>query len=96
VARVRVVAERAGVRRLDLGFSDEATVFLNGVPLAHRDDSYDFQRRRDGLIMLGQAVVYLPLRAGANDLAVLVADRFGGWGLMGRLPDARGLRVEVP
>jgi hypothetical protein len=96
VARVRIVAERAGVRRLDLGFSDAATVFLNGVPLVYRDDSYDYPRRRDGLIMLGQAVVYLPLRAGANDLAVLVADRFGGWGLMGRLPDARGVRVEVP
>jgi len=94
VARVRLVAESAGTRRLDLGFSDAVTVFLNGEPLFHRDDSYSFPNRRDGLIGFGQAVVYLPLRAGVNDLSILVTDHFGGSGLMGRLPDMKGVRVE--
>jgi hypothetical protein len=93
VARVRVTVDRAMTRRLDLGFSDRATVFLNGSPIVFRDDSYDFAARRDGLISLSQARVYLPLRAGANDISIVVTDRFGGWGIMGRFPDMAGLRV---
>jgi hypothetical protein len=96
VARVRVNADRAGLRRLDLGFSDAVTVFLNGQPLFHGDQSYLFQQRRDGLISFGQASVYLPLRAGSNDLAVFVTDHFGGWGLMARFADPQGLTVGLP
>jgi hypothetical protein len=71
---------------LHLGYSDEVTVFLNGAPLFTADDSYSFDRpRREGLIGLDQATVYLPLRAGANELVLAVTDVFGGWGLMGRL-----------
>ncbi len=68
---------------LHLGYSDEVTVFLNGAPLFSADDSYSFDRpRREGLIGLDQATVYLPLRVGANELVVAVTDVFGGWGLM--------------
>ena len=94
VARIRVNATRPGMRRLDLGFSDRVTVFLNGRPIFYRDDSYDFERRRDGLISLDQASVFLPLRAGQNEISIAVTDRFGGWAIAGRFPDSRGLRVE--
>ncbi|MDQ6689691.1 MAG: hypothetical protein M3Z18_04200 [Gemmatimonadota bacterium] len=94
VARIRVTAQVAGIRRLDLGFSDRVTVFLNGQPVFYRDDSYDYERRRDGLISLDQAAVYLPLRAGVNDISLIVTDRFGGWAVMGRFPEMRGLTVS--
>jgi hypothetical protein len=93
VARVRVTADKAGLRRLDLGFSDRVTVFLNGQPIFHRDDSYDYVSRRDGLISFDQAAVYLPLRAGLNDISLIVTDRFGGWGVMGRFPEMSGLKI---
>jgi hypothetical protein len=94
VARVRVQTDRAEVRALDLGFSDVATVFLNGRPIFTRDDSYSFDRpRRDGLIGYDQARVYLPLTQGVNQIDVVVSDRFGGWGLMGRFVDATGLHL---
>ncbi len=70
--------------------SDEVTVFLNGAPLFAADDSYSFDRpRREGLIGLDQATVYLPLRAGKNELVLAVTDVFGGWGLMGQLERQR-------
>lgn len=94
VAKFRVEAQSAGQRRFDLGFSDRATVFVNGKPVFTRDDSYDFANRRDGLISFDQASVYLPLNAGSNEIAVVVADRFGGWGIMGRFPDMTGLRIQ--
>lgn len=69
-----------------LGYSDEVTLFLNGEPLFTADDSYSYDRpRREGLIGLDQATVYLPLREGENELVLAVTDVFGGWGLMGQL-----------
>jgi len=94
VARIRVHVQQAGTRRFDIGFSDRVTVFLNRVPIFHRDDSYDFARRRDGLISFDQAAVYLPLKAGDNEITLIVTDRFGGWGVMGRFPDMAGLTVS--
>jgi hypothetical protein len=75
---------------LHLGYSDEVTLFLNGEPLFTADDSYSFDRpRREGVIGLDQATVYLPLRPGENELVLAVTDVFGGWGLMGRIDPQR-------
>ena len=96
VARVRVRAATAGTYTFDLGFSDIATVFLNGRPVFRGDASYSFDRpRREGLIGYDQARLYLPLAAGDNDLSVVVSDSFGGWGIMGRFVGATGLTNEA-
>lgn len=96
VARVQVRASRAGVCTFDLGFSDIATAFLNGRPLAQFDASYSFDRpRREGLIGFDQARLFLPLTAGDNELAILVADGFGGWGVMGRFVGCDGISVSA-
>lgn len=96
VARVGVHAAAAGPRRFDLGFSDTATVFLNGRPIVRLDAHYSFDEpRQEGLVHYGQASVYLPLEHGDNELAVLVSDGFGGWALLGRFADSSGLKVEA-
>jgi hypothetical protein len=96
VARVAINAKSAGTYAFDLGFSDIATVFLNGRPIFRGDATYAFDMpRREGLIGFDQARLYLPLVAGNNDLSILVSDVFGGWGLMGRFLDARGLTIEA-
>lgn len=95
VARIRIRAAAAGTYVFDLGFSDIATVFLNGRPIFRGDGTYAFDMpRREGLIGYDQARLYLPLIAGENDLSVLVSDVFGGWGVMGRFVGARGLTIE--
>lgn len=95
-ARLHVRAETAGLRRLDLGWSDTATVYLNGRPLFRADAAYSLdQPRQEGLVHLGQASVFLPLEAGDNELVVVVTDDFGGWAVMGRFPDDRGLQLEA-
>jgi hypothetical protein len=90
LAKQLIEAQREESIPLHLGYSDEVTVFLNGEPLFSADDSYSFDRpRREGLIGLDQSTVYLPLRAGANELVLAVTDVFGGWGLIGRLERQR-------
>jgi hypothetical protein len=97
LARVRVRAAQSGLYTFDLGFSDVAVVFLNGRPVFRGDGTYSFDRpRREGLIGFDNARLYLPLNAGDNDLAILVSDTFGGWGVMGRFTSVNGLTIETP
>jgi hypothetical protein len=97
LARLHIRAEREGIYAFELGFSDAATVFVNGRPVFGGEGSYSYDApRREGLIGFDQARLWLPLKAGDNELAVLVSDSFGGWGLMGRFPDRAGLLVEAP
>lgn len=74
------------------GFSDRVTVYLNGRPLARGADVW---RSRDykflGTIGLHDEVV-LPLEPGDNELWLAVTEGFGGWGVVGELVGAEGVR----
>jgi hypothetical protein len=95
VASFRVRAAEAGVKRLRLGFSDEASVFLNGQIHYSGDQRYIFNfPRQEGLIHLDQAAVYLPLKKGENEVQIVVSAVFGGWGLMAQFDDPAGLTLE--
>jgi hypothetical protein len=87
LARTTISSAEERTAALELGFSDRATVYLNGTPLFRGDDSY---RSRD-YRFLGSIgwhdTLYLPLRAGENELVLAVAEDFGGWGLQARLVD---------
>jgi hypothetical protein len=80
-ARTTISSERARVVPMHLGFSDRVVVYLNGTALYRGDDTY---RSRD-YRFLGSIgwydTIYLPLEAGANDLAIAVSESFGGWGI---------------
>jgi hypothetical protein len=84
LARTHLRAEKAQTVPLDLGFSDRVAVSLNGEPLFRGDATY---RSRD-YRFLGSIgwfdTIYLPLRAGDNELVVAVSEDFGGWGLQAR------------
>jgi hypothetical protein len=96
VARLTVRVARDTVATFDLGFSDIATVFVNGVPVFSGDATYSFDRpRREGLIGFDQARLYLPLRAGDNQVAIVITDTFGGWGVMGRFVNSPNLQIEA-
>jgi hypothetical protein len=94
-ARTTVVAAQAGVRSMQLGFSDRAVVFLNGRPLFAGRDEY---RSRD-YRFLGSIgwwdTVFLPLAQGDNELAIAVSETLGGWGVQARFPDPTGLTFRI-
>jgi len=85
LARATLHAGRAELRRLELGFSDRAVVYLNGRALYRGDDTY---RSRD-YRFLGSIgwydTLYVPLEPGDNDLVIAVSEDFGGWGVQARL-----------
>jgi hypothetical protein len=93
-ARCAIRSTRAQARRLSLGFSDRAVVYLNGRALYEGDDTY---RSRD-YRFLGSIgwfdTLHLPLEEGVNELVVAVSEDLGGWGVQARLDDLAGITFE--
>jgi hypothetical protein len=87
-ARQVLTAVEAGTVPLEIGYSDEVTVFLDGVPLFSGANGWESRYPGYlGYVRLGNDTVHLPLGAGPNELVLAVTDdqRFG-WGFAARLP----------
>jgi hypothetical protein len=97
LARFRVRSSRAQVKRLDIGFSDAAALFLNGevVYAADHGFSQNFPRRQ-GLVTPSQAALFLPLREGENEIVLAVVDAMGGWAVAAAFEDRAGLTILRP
>ena len=85
VARTVIHADRAELRRLSFGYSDDVTLFLNGRPLFSGRNGYQARYPSNLGLMTSDDAVYLPLHAGDNELLLAVAEVFGGWGITARL-----------
>lgn len=93
-ARVVIVSERKQVKRLRYGLSDRGVVFLNDQAIAGSQNNYSSQDYRHlGTIGFFDDA-YLPLKKGRNELWIAVAENFGGWGVMARIEDQSGIRIE--
>ena len=83
-------------RHLDLGFSDEIWVFVNGRFL-HTDTNYfgtPGMKEPRGRATIDNASVVLPLVEGENELLIGIANSFYGWGLIARLDDTEGITMK--
>jgi len=95
LARVVIHSDRAQVKRLNFGFSDRASVFLNGQLLFTGNNTYRSRSGRYlGVMTVDNDALYLDLRQGENELVFAVTEAFGGWGLVARLSDLEGVEVR--
>ena len=93
---LRIKADKAGVKQLRLGYSDRATVYVNGKAIYEGDNTYMSRDYRYlGTIGLFDSV-YLPLDEGENEVWIAVTEAFGGWGIMGQFADFEGIEVLPP
>lgn len=94
-AKAMLRADRAEVREMQFGYSDAISIFINGDIVFTGNSAY---RQRDpsflGIIGFNDAV-HLPLKKGANELLILVAEAFGGWGFMFQDGNALFLHRDV-
>jgi hypothetical protein len=87
--RHRIEVSEAVVLPLDLSYSDEISVFLDGAVLFSGLNSW--QSRYPGYLgglRLGIETVHLGLAPGSHDLVLALTDEAGGWGLTARFPEA--------
>jgi hypothetical protein len=89
-ARTTIESDRDEVRKLNIGYSDDVSVFLNGKILFRGRSAQNF---RDpgflGIVDAENDAVYLPLKKGKNELMLAVSELGGGWGFICRLDPAR-------
>lgn len=94
-ARTTIYSDRDQTKRMSLGYSDEATIFLNSRPVFTGKSAFRF---RDpgflGIMDVENDAVYLDLKKGRNEIVLGVADYFGGWGFICRLDDMSGVKIE--
>jgi len=87
-ARTIIESDRDQVRKLEIGYSDDVSVFLNGKILYRGRSAQGF---RDpgflGIVNPENDAVYLPLKKGTNELMLAVSELGGGWGFICRLAD---------
>jgi hypothetical protein len=95
LAEVEIRSEREQVKKLQFGYSDDITIYLNGLPLYAGVNGYS---SRYPLYLGGVTPeydgVYLPLRKGSNTLLLVVTEEWGGWGFVCRLEDMKGVQVK--
>ena len=87
-ARAIINSDREQIKKLDLGYSDEVSVFLNDKILYRGRSAQNF---RDpgflGIVNPENDVLYLPLKKGRNELMLALSELGGGWGFICRLED---------
>jgi hypothetical protein len=85
-ARTSIESDRDQVKKLEIGYSDDVSVFLNGKILYRGRSAQGF---RDpgflGIVNPENDAIYLPLKKGSNELMLVVSELGGGWGFICRL-----------
>jgi hypothetical protein len=90
-ATTTIDSDRDQVKKLNLGYSDEVSVFLNGQILFRGRSAQAFRDSTFlGIVNVEDDAVYLPLKKGKNELTLAVSEIGGGWGFICRLGDVPG------
>lgn len=84
------------VRYLNLGFSDEVWVFLDGQPLFIDRNYYGSPGMKEprGRCTIENSRIRLPLKEGDNELLIGLSNYFFGWGLVARLDSTDDLSLK--
>ncbi|MBE9464464.1 hypothetical protein ACFP1I_05240 [Dyadobacter subterraneus] len=82
-------------KKINLGFSDEVWVMLNGRFLYTDKNSYGrpMMKAPFGRCSIENSSFLIPFKAGKNEILVGVANDFFGWGIVARLEDMKGITV---
>lgn len=87
-ARTNIESDRDQLKKLEIGYSDDVTVTLNGKILWRGRSAQGFRDPRFlGIVNPENDAVYLPLKKGSNELVLAVSELGGGWGFICRLQD---------
>ncbi|WP_346859786.1 hypothetical protein [uncultured Draconibacterium sp.] len=92
--KITIESETDLVKMMNFGFSDVAKIFVNGKAVWLGNDVY---RSRDYRFLGTMGYfdsVYLDLKSGKNEVVVMVAENFGGWGFKARFENMNGIKVN--
>jgi len=94
--KTTISSETNQEKRVDLGFSDEVWVFVNGEPL-HTDRNYygsPGMKEPRGRCTIENSSFQLPLQKGENEILIGLTNYFYGWGIIARVANTDGLKFN--
>lgn len=93
-----VHADKDQINQMQLGFSDEVIVFINGGLLFTDKNDYlqPIRKYPDGRCDIANATFSLPLKAGNNEVMIGVSNYFYGWGVIARLYQMDKIKIKQP
>lgn len=95
--KTTIVSDRIQERTLNLGFSDEIWLFVNGQ-LLYIDKNHfgtPAQKFPRGRCTIENATIKLPLQQGNNEILIGLTNYFYGWGIIARLDDMDGVHIPA-
>jgi hypothetical protein len=93
--RTTIYSEKAQNRILNVGFSDEVWVYINGQILFTGKNYFGTpEQKNDGRCVLENSSFNLPLKEGKNEILVGLANYFYGWGIIARLDKMEGIKFQ--
>jgi hypothetical protein len=94
--KTTIHSKTAQIRTLNLGFSDDVEVLINGKYLYVDKNQYGapISKMPDGRCSLENATLNVPLNEGDNELLIALSNYFYGWGIMARFDKMDGLDIE--
>ncbi len=95
ILRTVIEADHDKVIKMNFGYSDAATIFLNQAPLFSGNSAFLSRNKAFGGWINFNDAVFLNLKKGRNELLAVVADDFGGWAFQAKLDGVEGLTVHA-
>jgi hypothetical protein len=83
--RTTIIAEKDKLVKMNFGYSDAVAIFLNQQPLFWGNNAWRSRNMADSGWISYNDAAFLNLRKGENELLIVVADVFGGWGFQAKL-----------
>ena len=96
--KTTITSDRKQTKKLEIGWTREVWVFVNGKPVYADKNLFDSEAARkypDGRCSLENGAFSVPLESGENEVAVALANNFFGWGLMLRVADPEGVYLAA-
>lgn len=95
--KTTIESDRVQERTLNLGFSDEVCLFINGQFLYSDKNHFGTpgQKFPRGRCTIENATIKLPLQKGKNEILIGLTNYFYGWGIIARLDDTDGIHLPV-
>lgn len=94
--KTTIHSDKAQDKMLRFGFSDEVWVVINNNPLYIDKNLYNtpMEKQPDGRCSIENTSIKVPLKEGDNQLLVGVSNFFYGWGIVARLDNLDGIKIE--
>jgi len=94
--KMNITSESNQEKRIDLGFSDEVWVFINGQPLLVDKNLFGTPSMKEprGRCSIDNTSFKLPLTKGDNEILIGVSNYFYAWGIIARINNTDGLKFK--